>query len=129
LYLVCTPFAAPATTDRHGAVEDKTRPELPPSRFNTPALQELLRVCWDEDPTVRPPFSKIVKEAKQLRKDAELPFGGFEELASPPVSPSGPDWREVENAGLSRPSPDMHPVPLPKTPRKLTQLSTSYPVL
>ncbi|KAJ7711161.1 hypothetical protein B0H14DRAFT_2645890 [Mycena olivaceomarginata] len=34
---------------------------------------------------VRPPFSKIVKEAKQLRKAAELPFEGFDVLASPPV--------------------------------------------
>ncbi|KAJ7261906.1 hypothetical protein C8J57DRAFT_1513682 [Mycena rebaudengoi] len=32
-----------------------------------------------------PPFSKIVKEAKQLRKAAELPFQGFAILASPPV--------------------------------------------
>ncbi|KAJ7367714.1 hypothetical protein DFH08DRAFT_4178 [Mycena albidolilacea] len=98
---------------RNFVLKDNTRPKIPSSRFNTPALQELLRVCWDEDPTVRPPFSKIVKEVKQLRKDAELPFGGFDELASPPMSP---DWREAENAGLSRPSPDMHPVPLPKTP-------------
>ncbi|KAF8211722.1 hypothetical protein K438DRAFT_1807801 [Mycena galopus ATCC 62051] len=98
-------------------LKDNMRPNIPPSRFNTPALQELLRVCWDREPTIRPPFSKIVKEAKQLRKAAELPFEGFDDLASPPVSPRGPNWREAEDAGLSRPSPDMHPVPLPpKTP-------------
>ncbi|KAJ7896809.1 hypothetical protein B0H13DRAFT_1884934 [Mycena leptocephala] len=83
----------------------------PVDRFNTPGVQELLRVCWDKDPAVRPPFSKIDKETKQLRRAAELPFDGFD-------SPRGPDWREVENAGTSRPSPDMHPIPLPKTPRK-----------
>jgi abelson tyrosine-protein kinase 1 len=106
----------PLSTDeavRNFVLKDNTRPKIPPSRFNTPALQELLRVCWDKNPLARPPFSKIVKEAKQLRKAAELPFEGFDDLASPPVSP---DWREVENAGIARPSPDMHPVPLPKTP-------------
>jgi hypothetical protein len=102
-------------TDRCRAAEDNTRPKIPSTRFNTPGVQELLRLCWDKDPAVRPPFSKIVKETKQLRRAAELPFDGFD---SPPVSPRGPDWREVENAGTSRPSPDMHPIPLPKTPRK-----------
>ncbi|KAK7055315.1 kinase domain-containing protein [Favolaschia claudopus] len=101
---------------RNFVLKDNTRPKLPASRFNTPALQELLRVCWDREPSVRPPFSKIVKEMKQQRKDAELPFEGFDDLASPPISPRGPDWREVENAGLSKASPDMHPIPLPKTP-------------
>ncbi|KAJ6521208.1 hypothetical protein DFH09DRAFT_223755 [Mycena vulgaris] len=101
---------------RNFVLKDNTRPKIPPTRFNSPALQELLRVCWDEDPAVRPPFSKIVKEAKQLRKAAEVPFEGFDDLASPPISPRGPDWREVENAGAARPSPDMHPIPLPKTP-------------
>ncbi|KAJ6515780.1 hypothetical protein C8R45DRAFT_811380 [Mycena sanguinolenta] len=97
---------------RDFVLKDNTRPKIPPSRFNTPALQDLLRVCWDREPTLRPPFSKIVKEAKQLRKAAELPFEGFDDLASPPVSPRGPNWPDVEK---SRPSPDMHPVSLPKT--------------
>ncbi|KAJ7781563.1 hypothetical protein B0H16DRAFT_1819089 [Mycena metata] len=101
---------------RNFVLKDKTRPKIPSTRFTTPALQELLRVCWDEDPSIRPSFSKIVKEAKQLRKAAEVPFEGFDDLASPPISPRGPDWREVENASASRPSPDMRPVPLPKTP-------------
>ncbi|KAJ6553853.1 hypothetical protein B0H10DRAFT_2169714 [Mycena sp. CBHHK59/15] len=75
----------------------------PPTRFDSPALQELLRVCWDRDPAIRPPFSKIVKDAKALRKAAELPFGGFDDLPSPRT----PDWREADNQ--ARPSPDMHP--------------------
>ncbi|KAJ7448508.1 hypothetical protein FB451DRAFT_1187657 [Mycena latifolia] len=33
---------------------------------------------------IHPPFSKIVKEAKQLRKAAELPFQGFDVPPSPP---------------------------------------------
>ncbi|KAJ7438285.1 hypothetical protein B0H11DRAFT_591673 [Mycena galericulata] len=101
---------------RNFVLKDNTRPKIPSTRFSSPGLHELLRVCWDEDPSIRPPFSRIVKEAKQLRKAAEVPFDGFEDLASPPISPRGPDWPEVET-GPPRPSPDMHPVPLPKTPR------------
>ncbi|KAJ7072976.1 hypothetical protein C8F01DRAFT_267337 [Mycena amicta] len=101
---------------RNFVLNDKRRPQIPSSRFMTPALETLLDVCWDEDPSVRLPFTRIVKEMKQLRRDAELPFPGFaEDLASPPVSPQRPNWRDVEEEA-SRPSPDMHPVPLPKTP-------------
>ncbi|KAJ7276508.1 hypothetical protein B0H12DRAFT_1227628 [Mycena haematopus] len=109
---------------RDFVLKDNTRPTIPPSRFNTPALQALLRVCWDKEPTIRPPFSNIVKEAKQLRKAAELPFEGFSDLASPPVSPRGPNWPDVENA---RPSPDMHPVPLPKTTTTPPMRVPSFP--
>ncbi|KAF7317864.1 Protein kinase domain-containing protein [Mycena kentingensis (nom. inval.)] len=101
---------------RNFVLRDKTRPQIPASRYTTPALETLLRACWNEDPSARPAFSRIVKEAKQLRRDAELPFTGFgDDLASPPTSPMRPDWQDYEGAG-SRPSPDMHPVPLPKTP-------------
>ncbi|KAJ7144142.1 hypothetical protein C8R44DRAFT_691771 [Mycena epipterygia] len=111
---------------RNFVLKDNTRPKIPSTRFNTPALQELLRLCWDEDPSVRPPFAKVVKEAKQLRKAAEVPFEGFgDDLVSPPVSPRGSDWREVENAGNARPSPDMRPIPLPKTPPM--DIPTSFP--
>ncbi|KAJ6608478.1 hypothetical protein B0H10DRAFT_1815660 [Mycena sp. CBHHK59/15] len=97
---------------RNFVLNDNTRPKIPPTRFDSPALQELLRVCWDRDPAIRPPFSKIVKDAKALRKAAELPFGGFDDLPSPRT----PDWREADNQ--ARPSPDMHPIPLPQTAPK-----------
>ncbi|KAJ6608484.1 hypothetical protein B0H10DRAFT_1815704, partial [Mycena sp. CBHHK59/15] len=96
---------------RNFVLNDNTRPKIPPTRFDSPALQELLRVCWDRNPAIRPPFSKIVKDAKALRKAAELPFGGFDDLPSPRT----PDWREADNQ--ARPSPDMHPIPLPQTAR------------
>ncbi|KAJ7141695.1 hypothetical protein C8R43DRAFT_586859 [Mycena crocata] len=109
----------PLMTDeavRNFVLKDNSRPKIPPTRFNSPGLQELLRVCWDRDPAVRPPFAKIVKETKALRKAAELPVEGLDDLASPPISPRGPDWREVENSSTSKPSPDMHPIPLPPNP-------------
>ncbi|KAJ7194851.1 hypothetical protein GGX14DRAFT_377636 [Mycena pura] len=94
---------------RNFILTNKSRPKIPVTRFTTPALEALLHVCWDEDPIMRLPFSKIVKEVKQLRKSAELV--GFDDLASPPISPRGLDWRDVENTP-SWPSPDLHPVPL-----------------
>ncbi|KAF7289164.1 Protein kinase domain-containing protein [Mycena indigotica] len=101
---------------RNFVLHDKTRPQIPASRYTSPALERILRLCWAEDPSVRPRFSTIVKEMKQLRRDAELPFAGFaDDFISPPVSPNRPDWHEIEEVS-SRPSPDMHPVPLPKTP-------------
>lgn len=110
----------PLMTDeavRNFVLKDNTRPKLPPSRFNTPALQELLRVCWDRDPAVRPPFVQIVKDVKALRRAAEHPAQGLDELVSPPVSPkerggAGAGWDDAP----ARPSPDMHPIPLPRTP-------------
>jgi hypothetical protein len=96
--------------------EDNTRPKIPSTRFSSSALQELLRLCWHHDPTIRPPFTKIVKETKQLRRAADHPFGGFDDPSSP-ASPRIPDWRELDET-RTRPSPDMHPVPLPRTPRK-----------
>ncbi|KAJ7188007.1 hypothetical protein C8R46DRAFT_1205222 [Mycena filopes] len=104
---------------RHFVTKENTRPSIPPSRFNTPALQEILRVCWHKDPFVRPPFSKIVKDAKQLRKSFCGPSSNPEDIPSPRI----PDWQEVDDDYMytSRPSPDMHPIPLPgdSPPRNL----------
>lgn len=92
---------------------EDSRPVIPPTRFSTPALQELLRACWQKDPFMRPNFSTVVQDLKQLRKSSGLP----EEI----VSPKFPEWQESEGFEfrVSRPSPDMHPIPLfPGTPRK-----------
>ncbi|KAJ6500147.1 hypothetical protein C8R47DRAFT_284025 [Mycena vitilis] len=96
---------------RHFVTKENSRPSVPPSRFNTPGLQEILRVCWHKDPFVRPPFSKIVKDVKQLRKSFCGPSSNPEDIPSPRI----PEWQEVDDdyAYTSRPSPDMHPIPLP----------------
>lgn len=90
--------------------EENTRPSIPPSRFNSPGLQDLLRLCWHKDPFVRPPFSKIVKDVKQLRKSFCGPSSNPEDIPSPRI----PEWNEADDdyAYTSRPSPDMHPIPL-----------------
>ncbi|KAK0432782.1 hypothetical protein EV421DRAFT_1457902 [Armillaria borealis] len=96
---------------RHFVLREDSRPVIPPTRFSTPALQELLRACWQKDPFMRPNFSAVVQELKQLRKSSGLP----EEI----VSPKFPEWQENEGFEfrVSRPSPDMHPIPLfPGTP-------------
>ncbi|KAJ7249923.1 hypothetical protein C8J57DRAFT_685725 [Mycena rebaudengoi] len=99
---------------RNFVLKDNTRPKIPSTRFSSSALQELLGFCWDRDPTIRPPFAKIVQEMKQLRQAADHPFGGFDDPSSP-VSPRISDWHELDES-RTRPSPDMHPVPLPRTP-------------
>ncbi|KAJ7072080.1 hypothetical protein C8F01DRAFT_1361505 [Mycena amicta] len=92
---------------RHFVTKEQSRPLVPPSRYNTPALQDLLRACWDQDPFVRPAFSKIVKDVRQLRKN----FCGStpsQDIPSPRIP------QEIdEDMYMSRPSPDMHPIPLP----------------
>ncbi|KAJ7838687.1 hypothetical protein B0H13DRAFT_2239665 [Mycena leptocephala] len=104
---------------RHFVTKENTRPSIPPSRFNSPGLQELLCVCWHKDPFVRSPFSKIVKDVKQLRKSFCGPSSNPEDIPSPRI----PDWQEADDdyAYTSRPSPDMHPIPLPSDspPRNL----------
>ncbi|KAJ7496034.1 hypothetical protein B0H11DRAFT_2001603 [Mycena galericulata] len=73
--------------------EENTRPSIPPSRFNTPALQEILRICWHKDPFVRPSFSKIVKDVKQLRKSFCGPSSNPEDIPSPRI----PEWQEADD--------------------------------
>ncbi|KIJ98600.1 hypothetical protein K443DRAFT_9035 [Laccaria amethystina LaAM-08-1] len=74
------------------------------SRFTNPSVQELLRICWHRDPTIHSPFSKIVQDIKQLRRNA-----GHEGL--PPLEDS--------------PSPDMWPAELPPN-TTLSQFTTSH---
>ncbi|KAG7443814.1 kinase-like protein [Guyanagaster necrorhizus] len=92
-----------------------SRPDIPSTHFSTSALQDLIGTCWQREPSLRPNFSTIVQELKQMRKSSELP-----EV----VSLKFPEWRDNESFEfrVSRPSPDMHPVPLlPGTPpRDLT---------
>ncbi|KAF7376375.1 Protein kinase domain-containing protein [Mycena sanguinolenta] len=97
---------------RYFVTKENTRPSIPPSRYNTPSLQELLRICWHKDPFVRPAFSKIVKDVKQLRKGFCGPSSHPEDIPSPRI----PEWQEADDeyAYTSRPSPDMHPIPLPR---------------
>ncbi|KAJ7249861.1 hypothetical protein C8J57DRAFT_1437777 [Mycena rebaudengoi] len=103
---------------RNFVLKDNTRPKIPSTRFSSSALQELLGLCWDRDPTIRPP------ETKQLRRAADHPFGGFDDPSSP-ASPRNPDWRELDET-RTRPSPDMHPVPLPRTPRKFAVVHSIF---
>ncbi|KAF7353961.1 Protein kinase domain-containing protein [Mycena venus] len=67
----------PLLTDeavRNFVLKDNTRPEIPPSRFNTPALQELLCICWDKDPTYRPTGVKLGTRASHGRRRTCIQF-------------------------------------------------------
>ncbi|KAF8975500.1 hypothetical protein BDQ17DRAFT_1441497 [Cyathus striatus] len=93
---------------RRFVLQDNTRPTLPATRFNTPALQDLLRRCWARDPKDRPPFAIIVQELKALRKTTGL---NVEEVASPRL-PGLQELAEEDHYPLHA-SPDMRPGPLP----------------
>ncbi|KAG7443780.1 uncharacterized protein BT62DRAFT_995815 [Guyanagaster necrorhizus] len=98
-------------TVRHFVLREDSRPVIPSTRFSTSALQKLIRACWQKDPFMRPNFSTVVQELKQMRKSSGLP----EEV----VLPKFPERQDNESFEfrVSRPSPDMHPVPLlPGTP-------------
>ncbi|CAA7263929.1 unnamed protein product [Cyclocybe aegerita] len=89
---------------RHFLLKDNSRPPVPRnSRFNIPAVQELLRTCWDENPEKRPTFTKIARDLRLVRKS----FG--HEVDSPHLPPIV-DLPEHK----SSPSPDMRPSDLPQ---------------
>lgn len=73
-------------------------------RFTQPGVQKLLTNCWDPHPALRPPFSKIVQDIEQLRRNA-----GHVDLESPQIQ-GLPPLEEIEPRS---PSPDMRPVELP----------------
>jgi abelson tyrosine-protein kinase 1 len=77
------------------------------TRVSTPALIELLRVCWHQDPFQRPPFSQIAADLKKLR----IMAGADAEESPNPVT------SEIKQDVLvTKPSPDMHPTGLPESP-------------
>jgi serine/threonine protein kinase len=90
-------------TVRHMVLREDTRPVIPLTRFNTPGLQDLLRVCWHRDPGIRPSFETVVENVKMLRRS----FGSMDEVAAV-CSPAPLLWEDEWH--LSRPSPDMRPV-------------------
>ncbi|KAF8147822.1 hypothetical protein B0H34DRAFT_738281 [Crassisporium funariophilum] len=90
---------------RHFVLKENSRPPIPPnSRFNTPGLQDILQICWNANPNLRPKFAKIVRDLKQLRKNAGQEV--FE-------SPRAPLLEELSEH-TSSPSPDMRPIDLPR---------------
>ncbi|KAJ3531793.1 hypothetical protein NMY22_g8005 [Coprinellus aureogranulatus] len=89
---------------RQRVLKDNARPTLNESPFNTPSLQEILKLCWHRDPTHRPQFSKISRDLELLQKS----FGkGYETPKKGPLPPL------MEDTAPASPSPDMRPFPLP----------------
>ncbi|RDB18261.1 Dual specificity protein kinase splA [Hypsizygus marmoreus] len=113
---------------RHFVLKEDTRPPIPNTRFNTPALQELLRACWHRDPEMRPSFEQIVKDVKAIRKafitnlnsaaqiQEGAPDASEERLVLSPIAAAKERQYELQwewEGHRSRPSPDMAPVALP----------------
>lgn len=51
-------------------VNDKVRPDIPNDTL--PALQELIKDCWDANPNRRPPFQSIVKRLDHIMVDCAI---------------------------------------------------------
>ena len=82
------------------------RPELPLLRVWSQQLSEILRMCWDREPSMRPAFAEVDKQVQQLRAR----YGA--DLKESPA----PRRSELERMKTKK-SPDMHPIPLPLLPR------------
>ncbi|PIL26596.1 transporter [Ganoderma sinense ZZ0214-1] len=90
---------------RHFVLRENMRPEPPLQRVWSQQLTDILRQCWDRDPAVRPPFTKVDQEVQKLRAH----YGAdLKESPAPRVS-------EIHHI-KTRKSPDMHPIPLPLLP-------------
>ena len=90
--------------------DDNMRPELPLLRVWSQHLSEILRMCWDRNPSMRPTFAEVDKQVQQLRAR----YGA--DLKESPA----PRRSELERMKTKK-SPDMHPIPLPLLPRECIQ--------
>ncbi|KAI0640836.1 hypothetical protein C8Q79DRAFT_920613 [Trametes meyenii] len=94
---------------RHFVLNENMRPEPPHQRAWSSQLSEILHMCWNRDPTLRPSFARIDKDVQQLRAR----FGA--DIKESPVPP-----KKAELEMHARKSPDMHPIPLPLLPPDMT---------
>ncbi|KAJ3573275.1 hypothetical protein NP233_g2522 [Leucocoprinus birnbaumii] len=104
---------------RRLVLDENERPSLPVgSRYVTPGLQDLVRVCWDKDPAKRPPFSDIVVRMKAVRRAAgDIPL---DDLSSPRIT----ELPELDDEFPHRPSPDIRPIALPSDDTPLQQAAS-----
>ena len=87
-------------------IDNDERPPWPnSSKYVTPQLQDLVRACWDQDPTKRPSFADIVPLTQIIRETTPLLTEDF--------TPSY--ISELPELGIEDPvsSPDIRPVLLP----------------
>lgn len=93
-----------------------SRPPIPnDSPMNTEALQNLLQRCWHHNPSVRPPFSEIVKDIKEIRKSRG------QDTSTPNVK----GLPELAVDFIPRSSPSMVPTSLPHNSASRKVLSSS----
>ena len=95
--------------------DDNMRPELPLLRVWSQQLSEILRMCWDRNPSMRPAFAEVDKQVQQLRAR----YGA--DLKESPA----PRRSELERMKTKK-SPDMHPIPLPLLPRESMPSETLF---
>lgn len=87
-------------------LDENERPAFPTgSAYAVPALKDLITVCWDQEPTKRPPFSKVVIDMRSIRKSVEMTL----EDNSTHSTPLPTNLPELDTQNLSR-SPDLRPL-------------------
>ncbi|KAF6756188.1 TKL/TKL-ccin protein kinase [Ephemerocybe angulata] len=94
---------------RQRVLKDNARPALAESPFNTPSLQEILKLAWHRDPAHRPQFSKIARDLELLQKNFNKGHESPKRTGTRPL----PALIEDERGSPASPSPDMMPRPLP----------------
>jgi len=59
-------------------IDNDERPSWPnSSKYVTPQLQDLVRACWDQDPTKRPSFADIVPLTQIIHETTPLSIEDF----------------------------------------------------
>lgn len=103
-------------------IDEDERPPLPAtSKYATPATQDLVHNCWDQNPAKRPTFSQIVQWVKGIRKTT-LEF--IDDFSSPHIA----ELAEPEGEFHGRPSPDMRPIQLPNEDPSCECIYFRYPL-
>ncbi|THH14319.1 hypothetical protein EW146_g5999 [Bondarzewia mesenterica] len=92
---------------RRFVLVENMRPSLPLFHLTGSQLKDIIHAAWDFNPAFRPSFRQISKDIEKLRIDT-----GSSILESPRPPKFLDQWADQP----MRPSPDMHPVPLPNSP-------------
>ncbi|TFK45230.1 hypothetical protein OE88DRAFT_1640190 [Heliocybe sulcata] len=97
---------------RHYVLDRNMRPEIPKSKFATPDLDKIIRICWDGDPMARPSFTRVADNLRHIRVKA-----GSKDVDAAVVAWKLPSLEEDHSAEAS-PDPRPHRPLSPGTSRQ-----------
>ncbi|EIM84603.1 uncharacterized protein STEHIDRAFT_100616 [Stereum hirsutum FP-91666 SS1] len=94
---------------RRFVLENNMRPPVPLNPTCPSGVNSIIEACWNRDPKLRPTFTTIERDVERLRLQLGSP------LPDSPRPSSVLSMIRHEEHEHDRPSPDMHPIPLPGT--------------